>query len=47
MFQIIEMNKENIKNEKINYNCSDDIYAILLKTRTYIHAKDIIYQIID
>ena len=45
MFQIIEMNKENIKNEKINYN-SSDIYGILLKTRTYIHAKNIIYQIL-
>ena len=47
MFKIIiEMNKENIKNEKNNYNCSYDIYGILLKTKTYLYAKDIIYLII-
>ena len=46
MFKVIEINKENIKNDSKNYKCSDDIYGILLKTGKYFNAKDIIYQII-
>ena len=42
MVKLIEINKENIKNGTRNYNCSDDIYGILLKTGAYIYAKDIL-----
>ena len=43
MFQIIENNLENIMNGTENYDCSDDIYGILLNTGRYINAKDIIF----
>ena len=46
MFKVIEINKENIKNDTRNYNYSDDIYGILIKTGSYINARDIIYQIV-
>ena len=44
MFKVIEKNKENIKNAKRNYDVSDDIYGILLKTGSYINVKDIIFN---
>ena len=46
MFKLIEMNKDNIKEEGNNYKYPNDIYGILLKTGTYIHAKDMISQFI-
>ena len=46
MLKIIENNLENIMKGTENYECSDDIYGILLKTGQYIQAKDIFYQIL-
>ena len=45
MIEILENDKENIQNESTIYNCSDDIYGILLKTGKYINAKDNNHQI--
>ena len=46
MLSQIDLNKERIKNEINNYQCSDYLYEILLKTGQYINAKDIGYHMI-
>ena len=46
MFKILEFYKENIKKGINNYDISNDIYAILLKTGKYVNAKDKICLII-
>ena len=46
MLKVIETNKDKIKKETKKYNCSNNIYGLLLKTGVYMKAKDIIYQII-
>jgi len=45
MFKLIEINKDNIKDDKINIECPSNIYEFLLETGVYIQAKDILSQI--
>ena len=45
MFKVIEINKKDIEQGTKNYECSNDIYGILLKTDKYVNAKDMIHQI--
>ena len=47
MLKILEINQDKIRNKTGNYQCSDDVYGLLLKTDSYIKAKDLLYQILN